>query len=159
MNQKKVLQRIGEDTAYTFKGLHKTADWLSVEYKIYLTVPIIFSIIALGFDDYFNNLTLKIIAVLSLIFTFLILKNQNEYEQINAYRQLADKYKNIYDKVEIYYYDNKEVNLIDLQNEKIKCSKELNKHNISFIGRFWSKKVIDNEMNLLWIKDDTNEKT
>ena len=159
MSQKKVLQRIGEDTAYIFKGLHKTADSLSIEYKIYLTVPIVFSITTLGFDDYFNNLTLKIIAVLCLIFTFLILKNQNEYEKINTYRQLADKYKNLYDKVEMYYYDNKEVDLIDLQNEKIKYSKELSEHSISFAGRFWSKKVIENEMNLMWIKDDINEKT
>jgi len=159
MSQKKVLQRIGEDTAYTFKGLHKTADWLSLEYKIYLTMPIIFSIIALGFDNNFNALTLKILAVLSLVFTFFILKNQNEYEKINTYRQLANKYKNLYDKVEMYYYAEKEVNLIDLQNEKIKYSKELNKHSISFIGRFCSKKVIEQEMNLIWIKDDVNAKT
>ncbi|MDY0178158.1 MAG: hypothetical protein RBR85_02860 [Bacilli bacterium] len=154
MSQKKVLQRIGEDTAYTFKGLHKTADWLNIEYKIYLTLPIVFSIIVLGFDDYFGSFTLKVIAVVSLVFTFMVIKNQNEYEKINTYRQLADKYKCLHDKAETYYYEDNEINLIELQNTKANYSKELNEHPISMIGRFWSKKVIEEEMNLKWIKEE-----
>ena len=32
----KILQRLGEDTAYTFKGLYKESDWLACQYKLYL---------------------------------------------------------------------------------------------------------------------------
>jgi hypothetical protein len=42
-NEEIHLKRLAEDCAYTFKGLYKTADWLKLEYKLYLAVPIIFS--------------------------------------------------------------------------------------------------------------------
>jgi hypothetical protein len=75
-NEKSLIQRLGEDTAYTFKGLHKQADWSDKKYKLYLSVPIIFSIVSLGFDEEIASLALKCIAVLSLIVTVFALMDQ-----------------------------------------------------------------------------------
>ena len=63
----KLLQRLGEDTAHLFKGLYKESDWLECQYKIYLSIPIFFSIVALGFNQELPGIWIKILAVISLI--------------------------------------------------------------------------------------------
>ena len=74
------IKKIAEDSAYTFKGLHKTADWFDLSSKLYLTIPILFSIISLGFDSHLHPVILKILAVISMFTTSLVFINQNKYQ-------------------------------------------------------------------------------
>ncbi len=150
-NEKALIKRLGEDTAYTFKGLHKQADWSDKKYKLYLSVPIIFSIISLGFDEEITSLALKGIAVLSLIVTVLALMDQKEFEKSNGYRELADKIKYIYDKSERYF------SLEDFSQYEILCNewdlirKDLKDYPIGSFAYKRTKKVINQEMNLSWL--------
>ncbi len=101
-NEQKILQELGEDAAYTFKGLYKTADWLRLEYKILLFITLSFSIIVLGFDDSLPGLWVKILSVMALIASVWLLINQKEYEKVEDYMRLADKYKNLFDRIKEY---------------------------------------------------------
>ncbi len=150
-NEEIHLKRLAEDCAYTFKGLYKTADWLKLEYKLYLAVPIIFSIISLGFEDMMSPFTLKLMAVLSMVFTSLALMNQEEYTKIEKYMQLANEYKTIYDELESAYHK-RDFKSLDTYREKIKKLREkTSKYPINMIGRLWSKNRIKDEMDLEWI--------
>ncbi len=153
MNEKKLslLQRLGEDTAYTFKGLYKESDWLELKYKLYLSIPIIFSIVSLGFDQEINPVYLKTLAVASLIFTMLVLLGQKRYESIDSYRTLADKIKRIYDKSEQYFILEEFDQYDELKNDWDTLSKKMVSHPIGFMGRFLSKVKIKKEMNLSWL--------
>jgi len=152
MNDKKILKRIGEDCAYTFKGLHKTADILELEYKLYLIIPIAFSIISLGFSEDIPILILKVLAVTSLISTCYLIINQKEYEKITAYRKLANEYKKIYDKVENNFHKDNFDNIDEIQKEKDELSN--NRNELTIISKAYekTKNTIQQEMNLDWLK-------
>ncbi len=157
MKQEKILQRIGEDTAYTFKGLHKTADILQFQYKLYLIVPIIFSIISLGFSNDFNETLLKILAVISLISTCCVIINQKEYEKITSYRKLANDYKKIYDEAENNFHNK----IFDKSNE-IQIKKDIlsnDRNELTIIDKAYNKTktTINAEMNLDWLKTEDGE--
>ena len=64
----KLIQRLGENTAYTFKGLYKESDWLEWQYRIYLLFPIVFSIVSLGFGQEIPDIGIRILTAISLIF-------------------------------------------------------------------------------------------
>lgn len=151
------LQRLGEDCAYTFKGLHKTADWLEVQYKLYLAIPILFSIVALGFDEEISSLWLKGFAVASLAFTMLALLGQHRFEKVGTYRRLADKVKSIYDRAEVAYHDQDKAKHAEVRSEWERLKPALSQHNISWMGRWRSKRVIKQEMNLQWLSGYYNE--
>ena len=152
MDKEIYLKRLAEDCAYTFKGLYKTADWLKLEYKLYLAVPIIFSIVSFGFEEIMSPLALKLLAVLSMIFTSLALINQEEYNKIEKYTKLANKYKTLYDEIEADYHKRNFDN-IDIYKQKIqKLREKTSKYPINLIGRWWSKKRIEDEMDLAWLK-------
>jgi len=119
MNQEKILQKIGKDTAYTFKGLHKTADILQFQYKLYLIVPIIFSIISLGFSDDLPDVVLKMLAVIALVSTCCAIVNQKEYEKITSYRKLADEYKKFMMKQKIIFTMKFLINIMKVKLKKI----------------------------------------
>ncbi len=157
MNQQKILQRIGEDTAYTFKGLHKTADILQFQYKLYLIVPIVFSIISLGFSDDFNETLLKVLAVVSLISTCCAIINQKEYEKITSYRKLANEYKKIYDEAENNFHNNIFDKSIEIQIKKDMLSN--NRNELTIIDKAYKKTkvTINTEMNLEWLKIENGE--
>ncbi len=155
---KKELQRIGEDAAYTFKGLYKTSDSLGFIYNIFLIIPISFSILCLGFDKYLPSWLLKIASCFSLISAFILLLNKKNYseDRIEKYRILANEFKDIYNDVEGYYYsfDESKPTTENIRNIKTKMKKlriETAKLPINIIGRFISKKKIKEEMNLDWI--------
>ncbi len=153
MTNKKYLQRLGEDCAYTFKELFKTADWLKLEYKLYLAVPIIFSIVSLGFEDMIPAFWLKVMAVLSMIFTSIALMHQSEYEKIEAYMKLGNDFKTLYDDIESDFYRD-DISRIEEFKERIeRLRKKTTEFPINIMGRFWAKNKIEKEMNLEWLKE------
>ena len=150
-NEKLIIKRLGEDTAYTFKGLHKQADWSDKKYKLYLSVPIIFSIVSLGFDEEIASLALKCIAVLSLIVTVFALMDQKEFEKSNGYRDLADRIKFIYDKAERCFALDDFSQYETLCNEWDLIRKDLKDYPIGSLAYKRTRKVINQEMNLSWL--------
>jgi len=155
---KKELQSIGEDAAYTFKGLYKTADSLGFLYNVFLIIPISFCILCLGFDEYLANWFLKIVSCLSLISAFILLLNKKNYseDKMEKYRRLANKYKDVYDKLESYFYECNDIkniskNISDIRKIMNNLRLETVELPINMLGRFLSKKKIKEEMNLEWI--------
>ena len=151
MNIRYLYQRLGEDAAYTFKGLHKEADWLEWKYKILLIVPIIFSITSLGFSDAVPTLFIKILSIVSLVFTIMALVDQKKLERIDSYRLLADEMKIIYDLAEEFCHKELESEYESLKNKWIQTRKEMANHPIGIVARIMSKRVIKEEMNLKWL--------
>ena len=93
----KILQRLGEDTAYTFKGLYKESDWLKYKYQFFLSVPIVFSLVTFGFDEEIPVFGIKILTLISLVSIFLALLGRERFDLIDSYRCLANEIKTIYD--------------------------------------------------------------
>lgn len=147
------IKKLAEDAAYTFKGLHKTADYYEISSKGYLTIPILFSIINLGFDAYLNTVVLKILAIISLFATTLVLFNQKKYPLIEEYRKLANQFKEQYDLLEIMFNNrdhNSEIN--EPRNTIATLNQKTTKLPVSLLGRLWSRRVIKKEMNLKWLE-------
>lgn len=161
---KKKLQRLGEDTAYTFKGLYKTADSLGFLYNIFLIIPIILSILCLGFEANLPHWIIKIVSCLSLIAVFILLFKKNDFSEnkIERYRELANEYKEIYDEIECYYHDCNEKKdigkIIDsIMNGISKLRQKTVELPINILGRFLSKRKINKEMDLDWIYSEKNK--
>jgi uncharacterized membrane protein (DUF106 family) len=154
---KKKLQKLGEDTAYTFKGLYKTADSLGFLYNILLTIPIILSILCLGFEANLPHWIMKIVSCLSLIAVFILLFKKNDFSEskIEKYRKVANEYKEIYDEIECYYHDcdeKKDIEKIDSIMRRIsRLRQKTVELPINILGRFLSKRKINEEMDLDWI--------
>ena len=149
--QLKVLQRLGEDTAYTFKGLYKESDWLEYKYRLYLSISVIFPIVSLVFDQELSRLFIKILAVISLISIFLALLGQKRFECVDSYRCLADQIKTIYDQAEEAYFLEETENYGELREQWDILRQQTQKCPIGIIGRYLSKRKIKKEMNLSWL--------
>ncbi|EGR0930945.1 hypothetical protein ACKOZB_004644 [Vibrio parahaemolyticus] len=150
-NEKQLLRRLGEDAAYTFKGLHKHADWLDQKYKLYLSLPIIFSIISIGFDEEMPALFLKLIAVIALVGSALALIDQKDFEKSSGYRELADYIKNLYDKVEAAYLLEDPAQYSVLSQEWLELRKQFKDYPIGKRAYKKTQKRIKQEMNLSWL--------
>lgn len=150
--KEKILQRMGEDVAYTFKGLHKTGDDLQFKSKMYLVVPTIFSIVTLGFSEELNEMFLKLLAIISLIATCCLVINQKEYEKITSYRKLANEFKKLYDNLENDFYNNSDKNVEKLQSLKDELITKVNEYPISNKAYKKVQKTIKTEMNLEWLE-------
>jgi len=161
---KKELQKLGEDTAYTFKGLYKTADSLGFLYNIFLVIPAIFSVLCLGFGTILPYWMIKTISCLSLIAVLILLFKKDNFskDKIEKYRKLANEYKEIYDNIEHYYINyNQEKNIKkSIDNVRININKvrqKTTKLPINILGRFLSKRKINEEMDLDWIYLEKNK--
>lgn len=149
--ERKLVQRLGEDTAYTFKGLYKESDWLKYKYRFYLSIPIVCGLVSLGIHQHIPELWLKILAVVSLVLIFLALLGQKQFESVNSYRRLADKIKTIYDLAEEAYLLNEFENYNELREQWSALREETQKYPIGVVGRFLSERRIKTEMNLSWL--------
>ena len=153
----KLLQRLGEDTAHTYKGLYKESDWLKHQYRLYLLVPISLSIISLGFDEEIPKLVLKSLSVISLISIGLTLLGQKRFELIDSYRNLANEIKTIYDRAEEAYYLKQMGNYSQLREQWHALMKQTQKYPIGKIGRYLCKRKIMDEMDLAWLGGEYSE--
>ncbi|MCG3734662.1 hypothetical protein [Vibrio cincinnatiensis] len=150
-NEKQLLRRLGEDSAYTFKGLHKQADLLDRKYKLYLSLPIIFSIVAIGFNEEIPSLILKLIAVVALTGSVLALIEQKDFENSGGYRELADQVKNLYEKIEVSYHLDDFSNFASLSTEWSELRKSFKDYPIGSRAYKLTQKNIKKEMNLGWL--------
>jgi hypothetical protein len=150
-NEKKLFQRLGEDTAYTFKGLYKKSDLLEFKYRLYLSIPIIFSIVSLGFDQEIPGYYLKGIAVASLVFTMFALIEQKNFEKSSSYRSVADDVKILYDRAEALYLQDKFDAYNELQLKWENLRRELSDFPIGGYAYWRTTKTIKTEMNLAWL--------
>lgn len=161
---KKKLQRLGEDVAYTFKGLYKTADSIDFLYNIFLIIPVILSVLCLGFEENLPHWIIKIVSCLSLIAVFILLFKKKYFSEnkIERYRKLANEYKDIYDEIESYYYscnENEDINknIDSIMNKISKLRQKTVELPINILGRFLSKRKINEEMDLGWIYSEKNK--
>jgi len=155
---KKELQRLGEDTAYTFKGLYKTSDSLNFLYSVFLILPAIFSVLSLGFEANLPHWIIKIISCFSLIAVLILLFKKNYFSEkkIESYRKLANEYKDIYDEIEDYYHscnENEDINknIDSIMNKISKLRQKTVELPINILGRLLSKRKIKKEMDLDWV--------
>ena len=153
------LQSLGEDAAYTFKGLYKESDWLEWQYKFYLSVPIFVSIVALGFDQELPKLWIKILTAISLGFISLALLGQKRFESVDSYRRLANEIKAIYDRARDAYFQNETENISELREQLDILRKQTQGYPIRTIGRYLSRRAIKSEMNLSWLGGEYSEQS
>ena len=151
--------KYAEEAAYSSKGHFKTADSFKSSVKVYISLPIILSIIIIifsGMPQWLGKL-LSFISIISsiLALTSSLVSNQEQAAKIisnhmtlgNEYLDLFKDIRNISTKEQI---TNEEVNQI---SERMKLlDRRTDKLQISFIGRAWSKFRINKEMDLSWIE-------
>lgn len=147
----KTLQRLGEDTAYTFKGLYKESDWLELKYWLYLVVPGLLSIISLGFGQEIPEIIVRILAALSLTCLILALAEQKRLKSVDSYRCLANEIKAIYDRAEEAYSRNDTESSVGLREQWDSLRSQTQKHPVGLVGRLLSRRKIKEEMNLSWL--------
>jgi hypothetical protein len=151
-SEKRVLQELAIDAAYTFKGLHKTADSLEITRRLFLMIPIAFSVIVLIFQSDVPAIVISVLAALSLLVTIFVLLNEKEYDKTRAYRELANKFKTIYDELRV-KYDTSDPSNLDALTKRINDLRlETSEFPVSRVGRVWSKLTISGEMNLDWTR-------
>ena len=149
-----IIKATAEDCAYTYKGLYKQSD-IKEKYSSFLIfIPIIYSIIILVFPSVANELFGKIISVITLISSILLLVGNKNSENIVEYRKIANNYKALYDELCILSSSgcDSAVKLGEIVTKKNELNEKTSLYPIGILAKLWTKKVIDKEMNLLWIK-------
>ena len=124
---------------------------------LYLSIPIVLGLVCLGLDEEIPELWLKILAVISLIFIFLALMGQKQFESVNSYRRLADEVKTIYDRAEEAYHLKETENCSELREQWSILRKDTQKYHVGVVGRYLSKRKIKTEMNLSWLGEEYDE--
>ena len=155
----KLLQRLGENTAHLFKGLYKESDWLERKYQLYLSVPIVSSIVALVLCQELPELGIRILAAISLISTFFALLGQKKLESVDSYRSLANEIKKIYDRAEEAYHLRETDNISDLREQWGILREQTQRYPIRSVGRYLYKRSIKKEMNLSWLGGEYSEQS
>jgi hypothetical protein len=145
-------QRLGEDLAYTFKGLYKMHDYLKFEYESLIIgsfivgVYLISDIKIFGIEFIVN----KVLSIVSVCIAGYMLFKKQEYEKIQGYALLANNIKNLYDIIEKKYLNNEELDdSIYEQARELKAKTDV--YNISGKSYIKVKDTIDDEMDLEWI--------
>ena len=150
MNEQKSIKNMGENLAFTAKGLFKTADILKLEYKILLSISILFSLLGLAFD--IDATWVKILGVISIFATIYILINENNQHKVSEFMKLGNDYLTLYDEVEKHYYNGVESLPEELYKRKEILQEKTSLYNISILAKIWVDKTIYKEMNLDWTK-------
>jgi len=96
--------------------------------------------------------------MIALIASMWLLVNQKKYEKVEGYMRLADKYKNLFDRIRNAYYSSNFENIETFQQEIKNLREKSYNYPVGKIARWWSKRVIKKEMNLEWIYEECNEK-
>jgi hypothetical protein len=151
------VRNIGEDCAYSFKGLYKQSDWMEKSIRIYVFAPLLSSILFLVAPTLAQSTFGTMLSVITLIFSIIMLTKRNQTESIVGYRDLANQFKEIYEQAELMYhsknYDNEQIK--KLVEKKSELNTNTSRFPISGIARIWSKLVIKHEMNIDWLKKTT----
>lgn len=145
-------QRLGEDLAYTFKGLYKMHDYLKCQYEILLMSSFVISIIVINDISFFGieSIINKLLSIIGVLIAGYMLFKKQEYEKIQGYALLANDIKNLYDKIEKKYLNNEKIDdsFLILSND-LKSKTDV--YNISNKSYKKVKETIHSEMSLEWI--------
>jgi len=152
-DEKIVLKKLGRDAAYTFKGLHKTADWLEITQKWLLLVPIVLSIAIIAFDSFIARFDSNVLIVVSLAITIYVILTQREYDKKDDLRKLANEFKSLFDELLTKYCQDGDLDLNKLNEEANLLRLRTANLPISLIGYLWCKFCINREMDLNWTKE------
>lgn len=151
-NTRRGLKRLGEDTAYTFKGLMKTADWYDLIYNGLVLIPLAFGLVSLGFD--IPKAWDKAIAIISILASIFLLAEGDLLKRAEKYRDLGNRYKELYDEIEHAYYDVECIKNNVFIARSAALRSETSKLPIAPVGRWLAKKNIFKEMDLKWLSED-----
>lgn len=151
------IQCIAEDCAYTFKGLYKQSDIKEKYINHLILCPLGYSIVLLVFPEISTQIIGKIFAIITLIFSILLLVGNKSSENIVQYRKIANSYKALYDELYLLFQNpnTTENDLEKIINEKRELNDMTSQYPIGFIARLLSRLVIKKEMNIQWLKDCT----
>lgn len=147
------IKSLAVDCAYSFKGLYKQSDIKEKYTSILIFIPIIYSITLLVFPEVAEAKIGKIMAIVTLVFSILILVGNKSTENILKYREIASQYKNIYDKLFL-LFSNPEVTIEEiesLQERKNDLNILTSQYPIGLLARIIAKFTIKSEMNIKWL--------
>ncbi len=159
IDRRKNLMKYAEEAAYSSKGHLKSADWVSLSLKVYVTLPILASIILLCWQNMpiWLERTLNCIAFTfsTLALTSPLVSNQNQASQtiedhMTLGNEYLDVYKEIRDMVSNGIITDEQSNQISSKMRTL--DQRTNKLRISGAARCWSRCVINKEMDLDWIE-------
>lgn len=145
-----ILQKLGVDTAYTFKGLYKTADWLEFTQKWLLLIPIVLSVAVFIFQPFTSGLIINILVFVGLVITIYVILTQRDYDKKKAIRELANEFKTLYDKLFADYCGNEKPDLKELAKEANQLRLRTAELPVSWIGYLLCRIYINREMDLAW---------
>lgn len=157
-SERKALQKIGLDAAYTFKGLYKTSDWFTIRNGGLLIVPIILGLIALASktipDKYLTSFE-----VIGLLATFLALITQGAHSKAALYQKHANEFKDVFDEAAAAYLRGSPTKADELMKRVSKLRQKTIETPITLIGRWWAEWRIGREMDLAWLNETPAGKT
>lgn len=148
------IQGLAEDCAYTFKGLYKQSDIKEKYINLLILCPLFYSIVLLVFPEISTKIVGKILSVITLLFSILLLVGNKSSENIVQYRQIANAYKALYDKL-YSLFQNPKATYADLEKiikEKRDLNDKTSQYPIGIIARILSGLVIKSEMDIKWLK-------
>jgi hypothetical protein len=157
-NPEENLLRLAEDIAYASKGHFKTADWISASPRIYLFFPLMISFLLMAFT--FPDYAVKLLSAVSFAIALFAILSQfaNNLDSakvtIEKHMELGNKYLALYKEIRTAYFSASEVEstaINDFTNRNIAIIEQSGPYRICFIGRWWAKIRIEEEMGLDWI--------
>jgi hypothetical protein len=139
------LKRIGAETIYTAKGHFKSADLRRTSIKWTLFICVGLSVISLADFEFIPS---KIISAVSLIATILLLmwKQGEEKDFCRNHRKSAEEFLALHKRIRN-AYDSKKVSekdIKELTEEFSSLCRQSDRPPITYWGKFWAKKAIEN---------------
>lgn len=154
------LKRIATETAYSSKEHFKTADWMGLSLAGYISIPMVTSLITIFFD--FNPFIQQILAFTGILFSVLALNSalannrERADKSIQEHMDLGNKYLAIHKEIRVRMADAGSVTtdmLAEFQRRISDLDLKTARNRISFVGRWWAKCKIVEEMDLDWLID------
>lgn len=150
--EKKALQAVGRDAAWTFKGLYKTSDWFTIRNGLLLIVPIGLTLYGFGASG-LSAVVQKWFEVAGLGATVLALITQGAHGKAALYQKHANEFKDIYDEAAAAYLASAVGKVVELNKRLAKLRQKTIETPISLTGRWWAKLRISKEMDLRWVDE------
>lgn len=157
-NNKELIKKWGENTAYAAKCHFKMSDFNRYWIYTLVLVNVVFAIFSLlEFGDQYQVFT-KVFSIASLIASILILVHESQVSNRTTltHKEVGEAYLAIHYDLEKLFFQS-QVNNKEVENQKEKI-KELNqkpKPSVSFIAKRWAEKAIEKKGEMhKWWKDE-----
>ena len=141
------VQRVGQNAAYTFKGLMKSADILQLYQTVLTVIPFVLGAVALG-----NKWSPPVWGVASLIAGFLLVLSSRSFGAIEQYRENAMRFKKLHERccVEFEAGTPTEEVARKISEEYSRLERELSGTPILVLGYLWARITVSEEMASPW---------